>query len=545
MADKVVGQDSNTNEQKKDPQENLLQGIPQPPPLPLDKDMIGAIKIKDALFIGDELAAQDLEFVVNNKVTHVINCSGRQIANHWEPIGVAYLTFYWLDLDNQVLFDKNDKITTEILNFIEEAHANGESVLVHSNRGQSRASAVLAVYFMQKYRWTLFKTLEFLNSRRPDLEIRAAFINQLSEFERRLTSQGRGPESGDWNEIGTKSVSNMDKNVEKEELLLRNTFLNAQMGPIALYKFDELEQKKNKNKLTWVDNGKNLRTNASEDDLIFKENPAPITSHKVESVPKPIIKPQEEPAVDEPVGNANEKELNFYKQEKELDKEIEVLETDLKPMNTEDHQNKPILADQTNYDPIVGNKMLGNTMPLPQKNNLIEKRAEAQKQEGCKKKPKHERKIKHNYIIENKKKVRKESNKRKRSAKPKESDKRLARDTGLPTKGMHRKSYSEVVRDTKKKVDKFSREDSKKKDVVINWQNVYNFNIQNSQLVNSKNASVQYFSGTNKSGKSSSSAQSKISSKNKQELFEKGLKKYSQGYTVNKLAKEGLLNRKE
>jgi hypothetical protein len=39
---------------------------------------------------------------------------------------------------------------------------------------------------MQKYRWTLFKTLEFLNSRRPDLEIRAAFINQLSEFERRL-----------------------------------------------------------------------------------------------------------------------------------------------------------------------------------------------------------------------------------------------------------------------------------------------------------------------------------------------------------------------
>ena len=35
--------------------------------------MIGAIKIKDGLFIGDELASQDLEFVVNNKVTHVIN----------------------------------------------------------------------------------------------------------------------------------------------------------------------------------------------------------------------------------------------------------------------------------------------------------------------------------------------------------------------------------------------------------------------------------------------------------------------------------------
>ena len=59
----------------------------------------------------------------------------------------------------------------------------------------------------------------------------------------------------------------------------------------------------------------------------------------------------------------------------------------------------------------------------------------------------------------------------------------------------------------------------------------YNFNIKNSQVVNSKNASIQYFSkkkGTKGSGK--------------QELFEKGLKKFSQGYTVNKLAKEGLLN---
>lgn len=38
-----------------------------------DSDMIGAIKVKDGLFIGDEMAAQDLEFVVANKVTRVIN----------------------------------------------------------------------------------------------------------------------------------------------------------------------------------------------------------------------------------------------------------------------------------------------------------------------------------------------------------------------------------------------------------------------------------------------------------------------------------------
>lgn len=43
----------------------------------LESEMIGAIKIKDGLFIGDELASTDLEFVVANKVTHIINCAGK------------------------------------------------------------------------------------------------------------------------------------------------------------------------------------------------------------------------------------------------------------------------------------------------------------------------------------------------------------------------------------------------------------------------------------------------------------------------------------
>ena len=54
------------------------------------------------VFIGDELAAQDLEFVVANKVTHIINCCGRNVPNHWESLGVVYLTYYWVDNENQV-----------------------------------------------------------------------------------------------------------------------------------------------------------------------------------------------------------------------------------------------------------------------------------------------------------------------------------------------------------------------------------------------------------------------------------------------------------
>ena len=115
--------------------------------------------------------------MVANKVTHVINCAGKQIPNHWEPIGVVYLTYYWLDQENQILFDVKDQTTSQIFDFIEDAISKAESVLVHSVRGQSRASSVIASYIMRTYRWSLLKTLEFLNSRRPDLEIRATFIH--------------------------------------------------------------------------------------------------------------------------------------------------------------------------------------------------------------------------------------------------------------------------------------------------------------------------------------------------------------------------------
>ena len=59
--------------------------------------MIGAIKIKDGLFIGDGCAARDIEFVVANKVQRIINCAGSEIQNQWTNLGVQYLTFNWVD----------------------------------------------------------------------------------------------------------------------------------------------------------------------------------------------------------------------------------------------------------------------------------------------------------------------------------------------------------------------------------------------------------------------------------------------------------------
>ena len=224
-------------------------------------EFIGALKVKDGLFIGDEFSAQDLEFVVANKVTHIINCASKQVANHWEAIGVKYFSLYWQDSDTQSIVDKKGLLFSKLYEFIESTLAQGESVLVHSARGQCRCICVVTAYMMRKYRWNLFKTLEFINFRRPDMEVRPNFLSQLAYLEKKYTKQGF-ISSSDWNQT---------EGLTEEELLLRNTYLNAQLGPIV-EENENKEQEKNFS-IKWADNGEGEKEKLVDINHIEAKNP--------------------------------------------------------------------------------------------------------------------------------------------------------------------------------------------------------------------------------------------------------------------------------
>lgn len=128
-----------------------------------------------------------------------------------------------------MLFDTQEKIPEEIYKFMEEAVDNHESVLVQSCKAQNRSCFVIAAFLMRRYRWSLLKTLEFLNSRRPDLEMRPSFLCQLQQYETRLQAKGLGPKSHRWNELSDTTTPKL----ENEELILTNTYLNSQTGPVA------------------------------------------------------------------------------------------------------------------------------------------------------------------------------------------------------------------------------------------------------------------------------------------------------------------------
>jgi hypothetical protein len=148
---------------------------------------------------------------------------------------------------------------------------------VQSVKAQNRACFVIAAFIMRRYRWSLLKTLEFLNSRRPDLEMRPSFLSQLSMYENRLYQRGIGPKTQRWTELSDGSF-----HLENEELILRNTYLNSQMAPLVDLSQVNIDENRYVT-MKWVDESLQQPLTAEgpdEEDLINLVNPPMITNHK-------------------------------------------------------------------------------------------------------------------------------------------------------------------------------------------------------------------------------------------------------------------------
>lgn len=71
------------------------------------------------------------------------------------------------------------KTLRQISRFIDDAFATGDSVLIHSVDGNSRAACVVIGLFMIRFGWPVGKCFEFVRSRRPEILPRAVYMRQL------------------------------------------------------------------------------------------------------------------------------------------------------------------------------------------------------------------------------------------------------------------------------------------------------------------------------------------------------------------------------
>ena len=203
----------------------------------------GVVKIKDGLYIGDTETGEDFEFITNNKITRIINCAVTEQSNLWESSGILYLSFAWFDNHIQQIFDEDDTILHNITDFIDSSLHNGESCLIWSVRGASRCTCVVAGYLMSKYSWGVFKTLDYLNSRRPNLNLGPNFVHQLVLLQKRLIYTYGRVLTYSWDEDSQ----------DLEDLVLRNTYLNARYG--ANLDCESLDSDERNTSLTWAEKG--------------------------------------------------------------------------------------------------------------------------------------------------------------------------------------------------------------------------------------------------------------------------------------------------
>ena len=237
-------------------------------------EILNISKIKEGFYIGDRISAISLDVIIQFKITHMINATGNQIMNQWESIGIAYLTLNWSETPKQILFDSKDEIANRIVEFIDGSLiGKGEGILAHSFKGQNRVCIVVLIYLMKKYKWSLNKSMQYLKSKKQDVDIPSYFFEQLKNFENRLRQRGElPPRDIPWE---------FEELPDPEEKLLRNTYLNG--VKIEINNFNP-NRNNNLRRIMWADTNpyqkSPLEFNNSENDLFFQKNLRPITVHQ-------------------------------------------------------------------------------------------------------------------------------------------------------------------------------------------------------------------------------------------------------------------------
>ena len=104
------------------------------------------------IFIGNYSFALNKKLLLQNKITHILNCA-ILCSNFYEKENIfKYLFIPLYDTPKQKL-EKYLEISNS---FIEEGSSNGNKILIHCGEGQSRSSSLLYMYMIMKKKNYLF-----------------------------------------------------------------------------------------------------------------------------------------------------------------------------------------------------------------------------------------------------------------------------------------------------------------------------------------------------------------------------------------------------
>lgn len=124
------------------------------------------------LYLGGEVDSRNPQLVQNATVINVAGEIGKT------PYAERYISIPCSD-DNFNI----GQYFHQTFNLIDRELKAGRNVLVHCYAGISRSATIVIAYLMKKKRWTMYRAINFVRSRRLIINPNIFFIYQLQDYQ--------------------------------------------------------------------------------------------------------------------------------------------------------------------------------------------------------------------------------------------------------------------------------------------------------------------------------------------------------------------------
>lgn len=108
--------------------------------------MTSVNKIIEQIWLGDKDTAKSEEFLKDNKISVVINCS-RNIKNYFRKNKT--IEYYRVKVNDRLrdedVLDMNAQIM-DVVNYMYNKYADGHNILVHCRKGRQRSATVVTAF---------------------------------------------------------------------------------------------------------------------------------------------------------------------------------------------------------------------------------------------------------------------------------------------------------------------------------------------------------------------------------------------------------------
>ncbi|KAJ1969913.1 dual specificity phosphatase 12 [Dispira parvispora] len=132
------------------------------------------------LYLGSFTAAQDLNYLHRENITHIV--SVLETHSDWYSMHCTYL---WVNLDDGQQ-ENIVRFFPATYDFIDNAISNGGNVLVHCYQGRSRSPTIVIAYLMRRLKLGWKKAGELVRKKRPIVYPNIGFQEQLFNFQQSL-----------------------------------------------------------------------------------------------------------------------------------------------------------------------------------------------------------------------------------------------------------------------------------------------------------------------------------------------------------------------